>query len=58
MPDWIGIIREHLPLPPMKRGREDRIIRELADHMEDLYRQFRAGGASPDEARRCVLEQA
>ena len=57
MPDWERIIRENLPLPPMKGLREDRIIGELADHMEDLYQQLCAERHPPDTARELVLER-
>jgi hypothetical protein len=34
----------------MKGHREVRMIRELADHLEDVYREAISGGATEDEA--------
>lgn len=50
MPDWVGYVRENLPLPPMRRQREDKIIRQLAEQMEDCYREAIAGGSTEEEA--------
>jgi predicted permease len=51
MPDWKSYLRKHLSLPQMRGHREERIISELADHLEDLYREALARGASEKEAR-------
>jgi predicted permease len=51
MPDWKGYLRERLSLPQMKGHWEERMISELADHLEDVYREALAGGASEEEAR-------
>jgi hypothetical protein len=36
MPDFKRIVRQNLPLPPMKRRREEKIIEELAGQLRDL----------------------
>ena len=50
-PDWPRYVRTHLHLPGMRAHREDRIVAELADHLEDVYRDARSRGASDEEAR-------
>jgi putative ABC transport system permease protein len=50
MRDWNGWVREQLSLPPMEGHREERIIAEIADHLEGSYRDALSRGASPDEA--------
>jgi predicted permease len=54
MPDWKRYLRETLVLPAMKDHREERMIEEIADHLEDLYREAVSRGATPDEAERTV----
>ena len=54
MRDWIEYVRRHLSLPEMKHLREERIIRELAEHLEDLHREARARGVPEAEAERLV----
>lgn len=52
MPEWRTDIRArlaHLDLPP---AREAEIIDELAQHLEDHYRELLAGGVDPVEAER------
>jgi putative ABC transport system permease protein len=51
MPDWKSYLRERLSLPGMKGHREERMISELADHLEDVYQEALARGASEEEAR-------
>ncbi len=50
-PDWTRYVRTHLRLPAMQGHHEDRIVAELADHLEDVYRDARSRGVSADEAR-------
>ena len=55
MPDWKQEISKQLVglnLPPC---REQEIIEELSIHLEDLYEEIVAGGATPEEASREVL---
>lgn len=51
MPDFRRLVRENLPLPPMKRRREEKIIEELAVQLADLYRDARARGLDDAQAR-------
>ncbi len=50
MPDFKRIVRQHLPLPAMKRWREEKIIEELALQLEDLFREAVARGVPEEEA--------
>ncbi len=57
MPDFKRLVREHLPLPPMKRRREEKIIEELAGQLADLYRAARARGLDDEQALADALGQ-
>lgn len=57
MRDWNRWVREHLSLPEMKGHHEERVISELADHLEDLYSEAVSGGASPEEAEALVMQE-
>jgi putative ABC transport system permease protein len=48
--DWHAFVRAHLKLPRLAPERETRIIRELAAHLEDFYRDALARGASDEAA--------
>jgi predicted permease len=50
MRDWTKWLREQLQLPEMTGHRDKRIISELADHLEEIYREALAEGGSEDEA--------
>src|SRR2546423_5793856 len=55
MPDFKDEIRKRvadLKLPPT---RENEIVEELSQHLEDHYEQSLARGASEDEAREAVV---
>jgi putative ABC transport system permease protein len=55
MPDWKRYLRKNLSLPVMKGHRDERAIEEMADHMEDLYREALLRGVSSEEAEAFVL---
>lgn len=54
MVDWTKWLREQLELPAMTGHRDERIIRELADHLEEIYREALAERASEEEAEAIV----
>lgn len=54
MRDWVAFVRERLDLPPMHGHRDERFVRELADHLEDLHREALQRGRSVDEAEALV----
>ena len=57
MPDWKQHIRPRLGLLRLSPTRENEIIDELAQHLDDRWRELIAGGASEDEAVRLALAQ-
>src|SRR6266849_10018979 len=50
MPDWTSLVRERLTPLRMKATAESALAEELAQHLEDTYRELRSGGASEEEA--------
>jgi len=50
MRDWKSYLRQRLSLPEMEGHWDERMISELADHLEDIYREALARGASEEEA--------
>jgi predicted permease len=57
MPDWKSYLSKHLDLPRMRGNREERMLSELADHLEDLYQEARADGAGETEAEASVVRR-
>jgi putative ABC transport system permease protein len=55
MPDWKAQIRPHLAGLRLSPTRENEVIDELAQHLDDRWRELVAGGASDEEATRLVL---
>jgi predicted permease len=57
MPEWRAEIRrrlEPLRLPP---AREEEIVEEVAQHLEDCYRELRASGRADEEAAACAWRE-
>src|SRR5258708_4003342 len=50
MPDWMTLVRERLAPLRMMATAESALAEELAQHLEDQYRELRSGGASEEEA--------
>src|SRR6266436_6603917 len=50
MHDWMTLVRERLAPLRMKATAESALAEELAQHLEDQYRELRSGGASEEEA--------
>ncbi len=50
MRDWEAYVRGRLPLSDLERGRETRIVSELAAQLEDFYREAIARGDSERQA--------
>jgi predicted permease len=57
MPDWRAHIRPHLTALRLSTTRENEIIDELAQHLDDRWRELIAEGASEEEATRGALSQ-
>ena len=52
---WTREVRARLSSLRLSPIREADIVDELSQHLEDRYRELRAGGASPEEATRVAL---
>ena len=52
---WAHEVRARLSPLRLSPTREAEIVDELSQHLDDRYRELRAGGASPDEAERLAL---
>ena len=57
MPDWKEEITRQLAGLKMPPAREAEIVEEVAQHLEDRYRELLASGATEAEARRTALEE-
>ena len=55
MPDWTHELRARLASLRLSPAREAEIVDELSQHLDDLYRESIAGGATPEEATRLAL---
>jgi putative ABC transport system permease protein len=55
MSDWKPHIRSRLASLRLSPSRENEIIEELSQHLEDRWRELVAGGASEDEATKLAL---
>jgi putative ABC transport system permease protein len=56
MPSWEPAIRARMTSLRLTSAREQEIVDELSQHLEDLWRELVAGGASAEEATRLALE--
>src|SRR5262245_52878407 len=50
MPDWAREVRARLSSLQLSPEREAEIVDELAQHLDDRWRELIEGGATPDEA--------
>jgi len=57
MPDQKHELKEETQVSGNTAHRDDRAVRELADHLEDLYQEALDRGATDDEAREYVEQQ-
>jgi predicted permease len=57
MPDWKVLIRQRLAPLGLNANRESELAEELAQHLEDHYRELRSGGASDREAYEGTLAE-
>src|SRR5688500_7107299 len=55
MPDWTPHVRPRLLSLRLAPAREQEIVDELSQHLEDRWRELVSGGASEDEATRLAL---
>ena len=57
MPDWRQDVRARLSSLRLSAAREAEIVDELAQHLDDRFRELLAGGASEEEATRLALAE-
>ena len=57
MPDWGREVRARLQSVPLSPTRENEIVDELSQHLDDRWRELIAGGVSSDEAARLALAE-
>jgi hypothetical protein len=50
MPDWKRIVRDRITPLRLEAAAELDLTEELAQHLEDSYRAYRAGGATDEDA--------
>jgi hypothetical protein len=50
-PDWRRYVRERLQVPEVHGRREQRMVNELADHLDDVYREALSHGGAENHAR-------
>ena len=55
--DWAPHVRSRLSSLRLSPGREHEIVEELAQHLEDRWRELVAGGTSGDDATRLALAE-
>lgn len=55
MPDWTRHIRARLASLHLSPSRENEIVEELSQHLEDRWRELVTGGASENEATKLAL---
>ena len=57
MPDWKRIVRERIGTLGLTPGAEGDLVEEVAQHLEDRYRELTSGGATEEEGRGKVLAE-
>src|SRR5262245_56424661 len=57
MPNWKAYIKRRLRAEHLEPERESGIIEELAQHLDDQYRELLARGETERDARRIVLSE-
>ncbi|MGH9791239.1 MAG: hypothetical protein ACRD5W_08525, partial [Candidatus Acidiferrales bacterium] len=57
MPDWKQFVREQLRLPALNAQREAEIVEDLAQQLNEAYRQALGHGLDEDHARRAAASE-
>src|ERR1700730_4589278 len=57
MREWKQEIRQRLAELKLEPTREAEIVEELAQHLEDRYKELLASGAAPDECSRAAIAE-
>jgi predicted permease len=57
VPEWKQEVKQRLASLKLEPTREAAIIEELAQHLDDYYKELVAGGAAPEDAYRAALAE-
>lgn len=57
MPDWKKLVRERIAPLRMEATAESDLVEEVAQHLEDCYRETLSGGAGEDKAYRRAMSE-
>jgi predicted permease len=57
MPDWKHLVRERLKPLRLEATAESELTEELAEHLEDHYRELRSSGASEEDAYQTAISE-
>jgi predicted permease len=57
MPDWKNLVRQRLAPLGLTTPAETDLVDEVAQHLEDLFRELRSGGTGAEEAYRQAMAQ-
>ena len=57
MPDWKNLVRQRLAPLGLTTLAETDLVDEVAQHLEDLFRELRSGGTGAEEAYRQAMAQ-
>lgn len=57
MPDWKQIVQDRIALLHLEAMAESDLVEELAQHLDDAYRDSQSGGATDEEAFRSALSE-
>ena len=57
MPDWKSLIQQRIAALRLQAAGEARLTEEIAQHLEDCYRELRSAGSSEEEAYRSTLAE-
>jgi predicted permease len=57
MPDWRPLVRRKLAALRLQGAAENALVDEIAQHLEDTYREVRGGGSTHEDAWNAALEE-
>ena len=57
MPDWKNLVRQRLTPLGLTTAAETDLVDEVAQHLEDLFRELRSGGTGAEEAYRQAMAE-
>src|SRR5438552_1728851 len=57
MPDWNNLVRERIAQLRLEATAETSLADEIAQHLEDCYRELRSGGANEEDAYQNAISE-